>query len=59
MPIEFLGLSPPEKMAPPLQGFELETNRNKTVFFSTAPLPGCAILIGNTFPMVVSGESLI
>jgi hypothetical protein len=33
MPIEFLGLSPPEKMAPPLQGFELETNRNKTVFF--------------------------
>jgi hypothetical protein len=42
-----------------LQGFELETYRNKTALFTTAPLLGCVILIGNTFLMAVSSESLI
>jgi hypothetical protein len=42
-----------------LKGFELETYRNKTELFTTAPLFGCVILIENTFLMVVSGESLM
>jgi hypothetical protein len=37
----------------PLQGFELQTYRNKKVFLTTAPLLGSVILTGNTFLMVV------
>jgi hypothetical protein len=43
----------------PLQGFELKTYRNKTALLTTAPLLGSIILTGNTFLMVVEGESFI
>jgi hypothetical protein len=40
-------------------GFELETYRNKTMMFTTAPLLGSINLMGNTFLMLALGEFFI